>query len=91
MKTGICNQCGKQGAINTHHKDFNHGLIDPLQLEDLCPSCHRLKHGIAKREALEAEYSASLLDQSQHGWSKDISWDELLAIREYPSLAVWKL
>ena len=91
MKVAICERCGKEGTLYKHHKDFNHGNDRPFDIELLCPSCHVLTHGIARRKAREANYPYLLLDQSKPGWSKGLSWQELMDARQYPSINVSNL
>lgn len=76
---GVCEQCGKVGKVYIHHKDFNHRNDDETNRQ---PSCHRLTHTIAARK------SFPVYDQSRVGWSKNLSWQELLDARGYPSLNV---
>ena len=41
---GSCNRCGKQDAMDVHHKDGNHLNNSPENLERICRSCHNLAH-----------------------------------------------
>ncbi len=43
-----CERCGATGLLHVHHKTYeNLGLETALDVEVLCPTCHRAEHGIA--------------------------------------------
>jgi len=86
---GICKKCGATGKIHVHHIDSNHDNNEPTNLAELCPRCHIREHvpqRLARNKAKRESSPYYRIDQSKPGWSKGMSWDELLSARDYPSI-----
>lgn len=85
----ICNQCGKRGKTLTHHKDFNHNNDIQSNRIELCYPCHALAHQLARTERINKEMKArreleriNYIDTTKPGWSRGMTWDELLGAKQ---------
>jgi len=45
----ICEICGKENAIDVHHRDGDHTNNEKKNLQRLCRSCHNLQHRELKK------------------------------------------
>ena len=84
----ICTQCGKQGKTLIHHKDFNHNNDIPTNRIELCYQCHAQAHQVVRTERINNEMKArreleqvNYIDMTKPGWSRGMTWDELLNAR----------
>ena len=88
MKTGICEQCGRQGGVHVHHKDFSHHNNAPANLQTLCPHCHKQVHLptiLIQNQARREDNPYYTTNQGKAGWSEGLTWQELLDARRLRS------
>ena len=74
----ICNQCDKRGKTLIHHKDLNHNNDAESNRIELCYHCHTQVHLQSRQKHNQAQREVGTMDISEPGWSKDMTWDELL-------------